>query len=85
MEFRDARVVAVFTLWQPSGWRTNAGLRTDEPASRITRLYGSLPRANCGTYDAYLQTRVNVTTAFYVFNAKVWGFGLSRPWVSACR
>jgi hypothetical protein len=85
VEFRNARVVAVFTLWSPSGWRTSAGLRTEEPAARITRLYGALPRATCGTYDAYLQTRANVTTVFYVFDGKVWGFGLSRPWVSACR
>ena len=85
VEFRNNRAVAVFTLWQPTGWRVPNGLRTGAPAAEIQRRYGALVRVSCGTYDAYVATERNTTTAYYVFNERVWGFGLNRPYVSACR
>jgi hypothetical protein len=85
VQFSRRRVVAVFTLWQPTGWRTPSGLATGDPQSRITTLYGTLPRTRCGTYDAFLLRRRATVTAFYVVAGKVWGFGLSRRGVAACR
>ena len=37
------------------------------------------------TYAALIATRRQTTTAFYVVADKVWGFGLSRAVVPACR
>lgn len=85
VEFRSGRVVAVFTLWQPSGWRVANGLRLGDSADELRRRIGALARVDCGTYEAYVATQRNATTAYYVFNSRVWGFGLSRPYVSACR
>lgn len=85
VEFRNGRVVAVFTLWQPSGWRVPNGLRMGDPAGEIERRYGSMVRVGCGTYDAYIATQRDTSTAYYVFNKRVWGFGLNRPFVSVCR
>ena len=85
VEFRRRRVVALYTLWSPTGWQTPQGLRTGDPATSVTSVYGPLTRLNCGTYQAYQLPRRNAVTAFYVFGEKVWGFGLSRRSVPVCR
>ena len=78
-------MVALFTVWSPPGWRTDRGLRIDDPAARIAGLYGPLLRANCGTYAVLRLMRGRTTTSFYVVDERVWGFGLSRPSEPACR
>ena len=85
VEFAGTRVRALFTLWSPTGWRTTRGLRIGDPAARITALYGPLALERCGNYDARVVIRARSVTAFYVVRGKVWGFGLMRPSVSACR
>jgi hypothetical protein len=85
VEFRRGRVVAVFTLWRPLGWRTSRGVSLGENAARVTAVYGPLPRASCGTYDALTLTRGQTVTSFYVLDEQLWGFGLSRRGLSACR
>jgi hypothetical protein len=85
VEFRNGRVDAVWTLWQPSGWRTSKGLVLGSAASQITTSYGALPRRRCRTYDAYTQTRGRTLTAFYVVSDVLWGFGLMRPQAPVCR
>ena len=85
VEFAGTHVAAIFTLWSPTGWRTAEGLRTGDPAARITALYGQLSLQRCDTYDARVLIRAHSVTAFYVVGRKVWGFGLMRPSVSACR
>ena len=84
VEFRRGRVVAVFTLWSPS-WHTSRNLWIGEPAARVTKLYGALPRRQCGVYSALTMPGKRATTSFYVSDEKVWGFGLSAPGVSVCR
>ncbi len=83
--FRRGRVVALFTVWSPPGWRTDRGLRIDDPAVRIAGLYGPLLRVNCGTYAAMTLRRGRTTTSVYVVDERVWGFGLSRPGQPVCR
>jgi len=85
VEFSRGRVAAIFTLWSPTGWRTSAGLRVGDLATRISALYGRLPLEQCSTYDAYALVRAGSVTAFYVVNGKLWGFGLSLPSVPVCR
>jgi hypothetical protein len=83
--FRAGRAIALFTLWAPPGWRTSRGLTIGEPEARVTAVYGALPRVECGAYSALIETRSGTTTAFYVRDGRVWGFGLSRAAVPACR
>ena len=83
--FRRGRAVALFTVWSPPGWRTERGLRINDPAARIAGLYGPLLRVNCGTYAALTLRRGRTTTSFYVVDEQVWGFGLSRPSEPVCR
>jgi hypothetical protein len=84
VSFRNGAADAFFTLWAPPGWRTNRGLAIGDPEARIARLYGSLPRTECGTYSALVLRRGQIDTEFYVYNGNVWGFGLSRAGVPPC-
>jgi hypothetical protein len=85
VEFRDGRVAAVFTLRAPAGWHTTKRLRIGDSELRVTQLYGALPKIGCTGYDAITLVAAKVTTTFYVQDAKVFGFGLSRAEVPVCR
>jgi hypothetical protein len=84
VSFRNRAAVSFFTLWSPSGWHTNRGLAIGDADTRITELYGALPRAECGTYSALVLRRRGTDTQFYVRQQRVWGFGLSRAGVPPC-
>jgi hypothetical protein len=83
--FRRGRVEAIFTLWKPAGWRTKQGLAIGDDASRIRQLYGPVSRSDCGSYYALLLALPTGVTAFYVWDGKVWGFGLLDFLVNPCR
>ena len=85
VSFRRGRVVALFTVWSPQGWRTDRGLRIDDTAARIAGLYGPLLRVDCGTYAVMTLRRGRTKTSFYVVDEQVWGFGLSRLAEPTCR
>ena len=85
VELRQGRVAALFTLWQPAGWRTSRGLRLGDEASRVRALYGPLPRTRCAGYEALTLRRGRTSTVFYVLRDEVWGFGLLRAGLRPCR
>ena len=85
VEWRGGRVVALFTIHQPLGWRTPKGLELDDPVSRVTGIYGPLKSTACGGYSVLALTGRRATTAFYVLGDRLWAFGLSRPDVALCR
>jgi hypothetical protein len=85
VELRGGRVVAVFTLWKPPGWRTRDGLVLGEPEARITETYDVLSRVECGGYSALTMRTARTVTAFYVDDGRLWGFGLIRPDALVCR
>jgi hypothetical protein len=82
--FRRGRVVHVFTVWRPSGWKTPEGLVLGAPASDVSRMYGSLDRRPCTSYHALLRSGKRVESVFYVFRDKLWGFGLILKNASPC-
>jgi hypothetical protein len=82
--FRRGRVMRLFTLWQPDGWRTPEAVVLGAPESEITDTYGALVRRRCDRYTALLMRSERVQTAFYVYNGELWGFGLTRPGASPC-
>jgi hypothetical protein len=83
--FDRGRVVAIFTLWAPPGWRTPRGLTIGDEAARVAALHRGLVRVNCGTYYALTLNGRRAVTSIYVHDEKVWGFGLSRPREPVCR
>lgn len=83
--FRKHRVIALFTLYAPPSWRTSKGLKVGDEAPRISELYGGLKLVECGFYSAFKIPGRGATTAIYIKDGKVWGFGISRPGVRLCR
>jgi hypothetical protein len=81
--FQRGKVVRIFTLWQPEGWRTNLGLTLGASEQEVDRLYGSLGRRSCLRYSALLPEDTP-GTVFYVYNGELWGFSLSRPEEAPC-
>jgi hypothetical protein len=82
--FHQGRVAQAFTVWRPTGWRTPDGLFLAADASDVARFYGSLDKRECVHYEALLLPDKKVTSVFYVFRDRVWGFGLMRPDASPC-
>ena len=80
-----AESVGCFTIYQPLGWRTPKGLELNDPASRITGMYGPLRTIGCDGYSVLTLARRNASRAFYVLGDRLWAFGLSRPDVALCR
>jgi hypothetical protein len=85
VEFRRGRVTALFTLWQPDGWRSTRGVRLGDPEARVGQLEGPTIRVGCAGYAALTQADGDAVTAFYVVYGRVWGFGLVRAGVPVCR
>ena len=85
VEWRNGRVAALFTLYQPLGWRTTKGLELDDHVSELRSTYGPLPRTECPGYTVYELRQRNAVTTFYVLRDRLWAFGLTRPSVPLCR
>jgi hypothetical protein len=82
--FEAGRVVHAFTLWQPEGWSTPEGLELGAHAGEIGATYGELAEISCGHYSALVDNGPTATSAFYVFEDEVWGFGLLERGRSPC-
>ena len=85
VEFRRGSVAAVFTLYQPPGWRTTRGVALGDSVARVTTVYGALLRRDCGGYAALVLPGRGATTAFYVLDDRLWAFGLARTGLPLCR
>jgi len=82
--FADGRVVHAFTVWQPEGWTTPEGLELGTAAGEIGETYGELAQEDCGDYLAVVREGPSASSAFYVHEDEVWGFGLYEPGRSPC-
>jgi len=82
--FADGRVVHAFTVWQPEGWRTPAGLTLGDQGGKIGETYGLMTERACTGYTALLLDRGAVWSVFYVFDDELWGFALVKPGRSPC-
>jgi hypothetical protein len=83
VEFVNGKVVAVFTLGSPAGWRTSSGIR-------VGQILG-YPRPSdpqwltCNGYSAKPATRSGTAVASILTQGSaVYGFALTRPSVSPC-
>jgi hypothetical protein len=85
VQFHRGRVDAIFTHWQPRGWRTSSGIPIAAPIQIVTNRYGALPRTQCATYSVLTLAGRRAVTSFYIVDEEVWGFGLAAPRVGACR
>jgi hypothetical protein len=79
VRFRNGRVVTIFTLGSPIGWRTAEGLIIGEQVDRIAQLYGKLTWNVCIGYGAMTMRTNAAITSIYTTGESVYGFALSRP------
>ena len=85
VEFARGRVAAVYTLWQPAGWRSTNGLRLGATPLDVHNRAGRLRTIACSGYDALVADRPGSRTAYFLYNGSLWGFGLFLPNWSPCR
>ena len=85
VEFGRRRVVAVYTLWKPAGWRATNGLRLGASPLAVHRRAGRLRTISCDGYDALAADRARSRTVYFLFDGSLWGFGLFLPNWSPCR
>lgn len=86
VELMHGKVYAVYTLWQPPGWRAQGGLQLGAVQAQVTQLAGTLIPVQCtGGYEALVADSRTVRTAYYIVDGKLWGFGLMRALESPCR
>jgi hypothetical protein len=77
VELTRGRVSAVYTLWQPTSWRTTGDLALGAPQANVPH---ATPIA-CSGYEAF----VDGTSVYYVVDGSLWGFGLVERGRSPCR
>lgn len=85
VEFGAGRVTALFTLWQPEGWRSAGGLKLGTAFGDIPSAYLELPRIDCGGYEAYVHERSTGKTALYIHDELLWAYGVMAPTEPVCR
>jgi hypothetical protein len=84
-EFVRGRAVALYTIWMPTGWRTNRGLRLGVPELDVVDASRGALRTECGHYAALSVRRGRVVTVFWVRDRTLWAFGIQRPSAPLCR
>jgi hypothetical protein len=75
------RVSAVYSLWEPPGWRTRGGLRLGATEGQVTGAVGAVVPVTCNGYTAL----VKGASAYFIVDGNLWGFGLFRNRASPCR
>jgi hypothetical protein len=85
VELTRGRVSAVYTLWQPDGWRADNGLQLGAVQGQVTKAAGATIPVTCTTYAAFVSDAGKTRTAYYIVNGTLWGFGLWPVRESPCR
>ena len=85
VELTGGRVSAVYTVWQPTGWRAPKGVVLGASQDLVTARLGPLLPVACAGYSADVRDASGTRTAYYFVNGRLWGFGLLRAQASPCR
>jgi hypothetical protein len=85
VEFARGRVSGVYTLWRPQGWYAPRGLRFGATPLTVHDRAGALRTIMCPAYVALVRDSAHVRTAYYLFEGRLWGFGLFRRGATPCR
>src|SRR5262245_5440386 len=85
VEFERGLVSGVYTLWRPAGWHGPRGLTLGATPLEVHRKVGTLRTVVCSGYNALVRDTAHARTVYYVFNGRLWGFGLFRRAAPPCR
>ena len=85
VEFTGGRVSGVYTLWRPAGWHAPHQLGFGSSVLAVHRLTGARRTVTCHGYAALVGESAHARTAYYLFDGRLWGFGLFRRGASPCR
>ncbi|HKD95086.1 MAG TPA: hypothetical protein VKB43_10315 [Gaiellaceae bacterium] len=85
VEFTGGKVSGVYTLWRPAGWHAPHKLGFGTSVLAVHRLTGASQTATCTNYEALVRDSAHARTAYYLYDGKLWGFGLFRRGASPCR
>jgi hypothetical protein len=85
VEFRRGRVARIYTLWQPAGWNVRGeALAVGDAQDAARRVFPAATTSTCGRYSARTLRGERATSAVYLYDERVWGFGLILPGLSPC-
>ncbi len=82
---KNLKVVALFTLGTPVGWKTDKGLKLFDPISNVYQYYDTANESRCIGYDALTMPGKKFTSAFYSAAGIVYGFALVGPGQNVCQ
>jgi hypothetical protein len=82
---KKLKVVAMFTLGTPIGWKTDKGLKLFDPISNVYQYYNTTKETRCIGYDALSMGGKGSTSAFYSAAGVVYGFALVVPGQNVCQ
>lgn len=86
--FVRGRVVAVYTIGAPAGWRTREGVVVRSDLAAATRIYGGRQGAEwrqCIGYGALTFVSKGTRTSIFVYGESVYGFSLAAASEPVCR
>lgn len=83
--FQKGKVVAVFTLGSPAGWKTDKGLAMGDGISNVYQYFSNTGTKRCIGFDAITAQTGKVTTAFYSAAGVVYGFAMVIPGLTVCQ
>ena len=82
--FSGSRVTHVFTIWSPDGWRSADGLSLGAPESEVDAKLVLNDERLCEGYDALVAAGKTASTVYYLYDKRLWGFGLTKPGANPC-
>jgi hypothetical protein len=85
VELAQGRVAGLYTIWRPTGWHGPHKLGFGTSALAVHRLTHASRTIRCGDYDALVRDSGGARTAYYLFQGRLWGFGLFGRSTSPCR
>ena len=83
--FENKRVVAVFTLGSPAGWKTDKGLKMGDGIASVYTFFPNNGFKRCIGFDAVTARTGNVTSAFYSAAGVIYGFAMVIPSMTVCQ
>jgi hypothetical protein len=83
---RLGRVIAVFTLGSPAGWKTHEGLQIGQAVDDAYRIYGqNLAWSVCVGYGAISMRNSEAVTSIYTTGDNIYGFAITAPGIPICQ